>query len=84
MYIHSCIRAIAASIVKIIAVNRLSTPAKTIDIDDAIFVAENRRSNNKCLAVRLLDTLNVVFKDLKSLLKIFIAGKNRLKIKGVF
>ena len=84
MYIHPCIQAIAASIVKMIAVNKLNIPAKIIDTDDAIFVAENKSSNSKCLAVKLLDTLNVVFNDLKNLLNIFTAGRNKLKIRGIF
>ena len=58
--------------------------AKSTDIEDAIFVAENSSKSSKCLAVKLLETLNVVFKDRKSFLSIFIAGKNRLNIKGIF
>lgn len=84
MYIHSCIRAIAASIVNIIAVNKDKTNVKTTDIFDATLVAEKRSNNNKWLAVKLLDILNVVFNDLKSLLSIFIPGKNKLNIKGIF
>ena len=59
-------------------------PAKNTDILEATFVAENNKSNNRWLAVKLLDILNVVFNDLKSLLNIFIPGKNKLNIKGIF
>ena len=81
---HSCIRAIAASIVKIMAVNNDNIKANNIDTDEATFVAEKSNKSNKCLAVRLLDIRNVVLNDLKSFLNIFIAGKNKLKINGIF
>ena len=84
MYIHSCISAIAASIVRIIEVNRAKIPANSIDTEEATLVAEKSKSNNKCLAVRLLDIRNVVFKDRNNLLRIFMAGKNKLNTTGIF
>ena len=84
MYIHSCIRAIAASIVKIIDVNKANILANNTDTEDATLVAEKSNSSNKCLAVRLLDIRSVVFKDLNNFLNIFIAGKNKLNINGIF
>ena len=81
---HSCISAIAASIVKIIEVNKAKILANSMDTEEATFVAEKSKSSNKCLAVKLLDIRNVVFKDRSNLLKIFIAGKNRLNITGIF
>lgn len=84
MYIHSCIRAIAASIVKIIDVNKANILANNTDTEDATLVAEKSNKSNKCLAVRLLDIRSVVFKDLNNFLNIFIAGKNKLNINGIF
>ena len=84
MYIHSCIIAIAASIVNIIAVNKDKILAANIDIELATLVAEKSNNNSKCLAIRLLDIRKVVFKDLSNLLNIFIAGKNKLNIVGIF
>ena len=76
--------AIAASIVKITAVNKDNIIANNIDTDDATFVAEKSNNSNKCLAVRLLDIRSVVFKERKNLLNIFIPGKNKLNNKGIF
>ena len=84
MYIQSCIRAIAASIVNIMAVNKDNIKANNIEIDDATLVAEKSNNSSKCLAVRLLDIRSVVFKDLRNFLNIFIPGKNKLKTKGIF
>jgi hypothetical protein len=84
VYIHPCIHAIAASIVKIIEVNKPRIPANSTDTEDATSVAENKSSRSKCPAVKLLETRNVVFKDLKNFPNISIAGKNKLKIKGIF
>ena len=77
-------RAIAASIVSITAVNNVKILANKIETEDATFVAEKSNNNSKCLAVKLLEIRNVVFKDRNNLLNIFIAGRNKLNTKGIF
>jgi len=84
VYIQSCIRAIAASIVNIMAVNKDNIKANNIEIDDATSVAEKSNNSSKCPAVRLLDIRSVVFKDLRNFPNISIPGKNKLKTKGIF